>query len=79
MERNYDEIAVISLLKPILEINAEDKQRIKQGQEENEQLSRIADEYIRKCDELTEQNTALRNENESLRAELIETLLKNRT
>lgn len=63
MERNYDEIAVISLLKPILEINAEDKQKNKELQAENERLRaenhkllELANEYIQKCDELTGQN-----------------------
>ena len=46
-----DELA--NLLKPILAINAEDKQKIKELTAENKELSRIAAEYIRKCDELT--------------------------
>ena len=46
-----DELA--NLLKPILAINAEDKQKIKELTAENEELRRIADEYIRKCDKLT--------------------------
>lgn len=69
MERNYDEIAVISLLKPILEINAEDKQKKKELQAENERLARIANEYIAQCEELTETNRRLIEENERLRVE----------
>lgn len=65
-----NETILTALLKPILEINAEDKQRIKQGQEENEQLSRIAAEHIKKCDELTAENNRLIEENARLQAEL---------
>lgn len=72
MARNYDEIAVISLLKPILEINAEDKQKNKELQAENERLQKLAAEFIKKCDELEK-------EKKKLEGEIILLTLKKRT
>ena len=62
----YDEKIVKAAVKLILDVVAEDKQQIKELTKDNEDLKaenhnllKLANDYISKCDELTNENVRL--------------------
>ncbi len=55
----YDEKTVKAALKLILDVVAEDKQEIKELTKEKSDLAKIAEKYIKKCDELAADNVRL--------------------